>query len=146
MQIFALLLASCAGPTPELAQEPDSSETAEQVEEKEKPPGLPFQVLFEGVDDTELLGYLEALSNTRKQIEDPPSSTLRLKTLAKKDLPEFEKALRSRGYYDAVITVRLDKEAKPLAVVFEVNLGTLYHYSNLNIKLVPADTPFKPPE
>jgi translocation and assembly module TamA len=146
LQIFALLLASCAGPTPKLAEDAAQSQATEQIEETEKPPGLPFQVRFEGVEDDELRGYLEALSDTRKQIEDPPSSTLRLKTLAKKDLPEFEKALRSRGFYDAVTTVRLDKEATPLAVVFNVNLGKRYHYSNLNIKLLPADTAFKPPE
>jgi len=144
--MFVLLLAACAGQTPELEKDVEQSEPAKQVEETEKPPGLPFQVRFEGVDDNELRGYLEALSNARKRIEDPPSSTLRLKTLAKKDLPEFEKALRSRGYYDAVTTVRLDKAATPLTVVFEVNLGKRYHYSNLNIKLVPPDTAFKPPE
>jgi translocation and assembly module TamA len=146
LHIFALLLAACAGHTPELAEDAGQNEPAEQVEEKEKTPGLPFQVVFEGVEDGELRGYLEALSNTKKQIEDPPASALSLKSLAKKDLPEFEKALRSRGYYDAVTTVRLDKKATPVAVVFEVNLGKPYRLSHLSIKLVPADTAFKPPE
>ena len=111
--VLATLASGCtSGPTaPSPAPEADQGATeAGQL-------AVPYEVEIQGVDDADLRKLLEEVSETKRLVERPPPSLIRLRQRAEADRPRLQQALRSRGYYDAEISVAIDSHAEPARVL-----------------------------
>ncbi len=98
---------------------------------------MPYKVAFQGVDDAELQTLLEQVSETQQLVDRPPPSLIRLRQRAEADRPLLQQALRSRGYYDAEISVAIDTHAEPVGVLFGVSPGPLYRFREVTIEVDP---------
>ena len=79
------------------------------------------------------------VSEAERLIDKPNTSTLVIKSRARKDITLFKQALNSRGYYDVLIDYKLDKNTTPLTIKYQVDLGLLYEIGDiLLIKLMSA--------
>jgi translocation and assembly module TamA len=100
-----------------------------------KPSGLDYRVTITGVGDKTLQKSLEDISDTlalRK--ERPPMTLPMLRRRAEGDISRFLKALRAEGYYGARVTPYMNAEAKPISVVFEVDMGSPYLLKKVEIE------------
>ncbi|MDQ7091673.1 MAG: autotransporter assembly complex family protein [Methylococcales bacterium] len=86
----------------------------------------PYQVEIKGVADEDLNEKILSYSLMQKQQDSPPESSFVLTQRAKKDIPTFIKLLRSKAYYNAKITIKLDQKETPPRLIFKVNLGPQY--------------------
>lgn len=102
-----------------------------QADEAE--PQVPYEVVIEGKLTAELRALLEQVSETRRLTDQPPSSEVRLRRRAEADIPRLQQALRSRGYYDADVDVRIEDQVTPARVVFEVERGPQYELDVVEI-------------
>jgi translocation and assembly module TamA len=134
-----MLVAGCAEPPPA-----DASAQAEaDAPQGAAPPGMPYQVAIEGVEDEALRELLNEVSETRRLIDRPPPSLTRLRRRAEDDRARLQRALRSEGYYDATIEIRIEADAEPVNVVFAVDPGPRYQLRDVAIEDTPpeADLP-----
>lgn len=83
-----------------------------------------YEVVFDGIADAALRGLLEQ-SSLLVELQKEPAERDQLRRRAVEDLPRLQRALRSRGYYDAAITHSI-ADGPPLAVVLTVAPGPLY--------------------
>jgi translocation and assembly module TamA len=133
---LALLVSGCAeGPGADATTQAEADATQEGA----APPGVPYQVAIEGVEDDALRALLSEVSETRRLIDRPPPSLTRLRRRAEDDRAHLERALRSEGYYDATIDVSIDPDAEPVNVVFRVDPGPRYRLREVAIEVSPPD-------
>ncbi len=142
---FALLLAVSAGGCAAGKDGPSPTPDADQNVPDEGQLAVPYQVAFQGVDDADLRELLEQVSQTKQLVDRPPPSLIRLRQRAEADRPRLQEALRSRGYYDAEISVAVDSHAKPARVLFGVSPGPLYQFHDVNIEVTPPTPTLKLP-
>ena len=137
---LAILVGGCAE---EPAADPSAQAEADTAPEGAAPPGVPYQVAIEGVEDEALRALLDEVSETRRLIERPPPSLTRLRRRAEDDRARLQRALRSEGYYDATIDISIDPDAEPVNVVFQVAPGPRYRLRDVAIEVTPpeADLP-----
>ena len=102
--------------------------------------GITYEVTIKGVADKALHALLEEVSNSLALKDRPPASLGLLRRRVDKDIPEFLKVLRSRGYYDAQVKTAMDEKSDPVHITFEVDLGPLFLLKQVNIKIVGTDT------
>lgn len=100
-------------------------------------PGLSYDTEITGVDG-ELYGLLESLSRLVAGEPDPPSGAVGLAERAEGDRKAFEAALRSEGYYGAVITFDIDAAATPAIVHVRIDKGARYRVANCTLTYAPA--------
>jgi len=94
-----------------------------------------YEVAIEGPLPDRLRGLLEQVSQARRTTDQPPASLARLRRRAEEDRPRLLRALRSRGYYAAEVSVRIDEDAEPIAVLFDVQPGPVYRLREVEIEL-----------
>lgn len=87
---------------------------------------VPYRVTFEGLKDGKLRTLIESVSSLKALQKKPPASALGLQRRADGDQKRFLRALRSRGYFDASVAVRIDASATPAKVVVTATPGTRY--------------------
>lgn len=97
--------------------------------------GIRYRVVFQGVDDRELLTILEAVSDTAGLSEKPPLSLGLLKSRAERDIPRIVKALRAMGFYGAHVQPVIDGHAEPVLVTFHIKSGPQYTFSSIDIQV-----------
>lgn len=132
------LMALAGGTHHAVSQAPDAQDQdtgATEAAPEEAAPEIAYEVEFEGVPTEALRDLLGEVSETRRLIDDPPSSLARLRRRAENDREVFVRALRSRGYYASSTEVRLDREAEPVRVIFDVEAGPVYRLGDLEIEL-----------
>ncbi len=132
-----LLLAALAGGCAQSPAEPGLAPSSDQGATDESQLAVPYEVRFQGSDDPELKKLLEEVSETQRLVDRPPPSLIRLRQRAEADRPRLQQALRSRGYYDAEISVALDSHAEPVRVLFGASPGPLYRFGKVTIEVVP---------
>ncbi len=132
-----LLLAALAGACAQSPAEPGRAPESDQGASDDDQLSVPYKVAIQGVDDPELHQLLEEVSETQRLVDRPPPSLIRLRQRAEADRPRLEQALRSRGYYDAEISVAIDRHAEPVRVLFGVSAGQLYHFREVTIEVEP---------
>lgn len=105
---------------------------------------IPYQVAVRGVEG-ELKTLLSEVSETIRLKGRPPPTKAMLRWRANQDVGHLRDALQSRGYFEAAISVSLDDQQQPLAVVFDVAPGAQY---TLDKVVVILQTPegVTPPE
>ena len=113
----------------------DVEEVEEPVEEEAEP--LEYEVIFEGLPEGTTKGILEEISETRRLIDQPPTSIRRLRRRAEDDVPRLLQALRARGNYRAKIEVEIDEESSPITITYLFDAGPVYEISQVVIEISP---------
>ncbi|MDZ5647144.1 POTRA domain-containing protein [Nitrospirillum sp. BR 11828] len=116
-------------------QEPDGVPHQPDAE----PPPATYTVDFHpapGVEaDDGLMDVLRSASSLITLQNDPPSSLLGLEKRIDNDYEKLAAALRSEGYFDGSVMVKVDADAKPVAVVIEVTPGRRYTISKVTLSM-----------
>jgi translocation and assembly module TamA len=142
---LALLLAAPATGCAWVKGEPSPASDIGQNAAEEGQPAVPYQVEIQGIDDPDLRKLLEEVSQTKQLVDRPPPSLIRLRQRAEADRPRLQEALRSRGYYDAEISVAINTHAEPAKVLIGVSPGPLYRFHEVEIQVMPPTPTLKLP-
>ncbi len=117
-------------------------------------PRVPYEVLFEGVEETDdpgLLDFLRGTSMAVQSIDRPPPSLLILRNRARDDIPRLETALQARGFYDGTVVFRIEQDevedrrddgildallgGEATRIVFEVEQGEQYRFDRRTVRI-----------
>jgi len=142
---ISLLLAALAGGCASGPGEPGLAAESDQGAADESQLAVPYEVAIQGVDNPDLQSLLEQVSETKRLVDRPPPSLIRLRQRAEADRTRLQEALRSRGYYDGEISVAIDSHARPVRVLFGVAPGPLYRFHDVNIEVTPPTPTLKLP-
>lgn len=94
-----------------------------------------YEVEIRGVEDRQgLNNLLRDVSRLVALRDEPPPSPIGLRRRADADLDRMTAALRSAGFYDAIIDLEIDVEAKPAKVIVNVEEGERYRITSLTLK------------
>lgn len=86
-----------------------------------------YEVVIEGVEDQPHLSRLLSDVSSLVTLKDqPPPSPIGLGRRADADLDRFRAALRSEGYYDAIVNAEIDVDVVPAKVLIRVEEGARY--------------------
>ncbi len=112
---------------------------SEQILNVEPDAVLTYEVNIFGTSDKNLsdTGLMELLSQSSrlKQLKDkPPTSLATLKRRVREDEGNFNKVLRSEGFYDNKITFDIVEDQNPIEVSFGIDPGPLFHISKFDIR------------
>ncbi|ANC91217.2 outer membrane protein assembly factor [Azospirillum humicireducens] len=126
--------------------QPGSDAPAEEpAEEEVRPSGVRYDVEITGVEDDGLRGTLNDASTLVELKGDAPPSLIGLERRADSDRDRLQTALRSAGYYDARLDIRIEDpaatgtlpaggEAPPVKVTVAVTPGPLYHIKTVTVR------------
>ncbi|MGR0185859.1 autotransporter assembly complex protein TamA [Azospirillum aestuarii] len=96
-------------------------------------PQIPYEVEFTGLEDDDLRDLLRDSSSLVSLKDDPPPSVLGLERRADSDRGRLQTALRSAGFYDAVLDIRVDANQTPAKVTVAVTPGAPYRFKTVTI-------------
>lgn len=133
-RIVAVLLAATLAPVPlgaVRAQEPPEIAPPDIAPAESR---LPYEVEITGVEDSTLRDLLRDSSTLVSLKDDPPPSLLGLERRADGDRERLQIALRSAGYYDATLDIRIDAERQPAQVTVAVRPGPEYRFRTVTIR------------
>src|SRR5262249_22575108 len=85
-----------------------------------------YKATILGVEDSDLLDTLQAVSRLIAEADRPPPSLEALRRRAEDDLPRLQEALASLGYYYAELSYEIDPKASPLRVTVHGRRGQPY--------------------
>ncbi len=111
-----------------------SEEDAEPEEEEER---LDYVVVFENLSKGKTREILEQIAETRKLVDQPPTSFSRLRRRALGDIPRLLQALRARGFYQGEVEVDIDRDTSPITITYMFDVGPRYDIGKLTIELNP---------
>ncbi len=114
-----------------LSASPALLQAQEAAPAQEAPAGLPYTVSLTGVEDEDLAETLRRTSSLFTLRDDPPPSLFGLERRAAADRDRLQRALRSAGFYDATLDIRIDAEARPAAVTVAVTPGPVYRFAEV---------------
>ncbi|CAO3406459.1 autotransporter assembly complex protein TamA [Azospirillum largimobile] len=115
------------------------------AEEEVRPTGIRYDVEITGVEDDGLRGTLNDASTLVELKGDAPPSLIGLERRADSDRDRLQTALRSAGYYDARLDIRIEDpaaagtlpaggEAPPVKVTVAVTPGPLYRIKTVTVR------------
>lgn len=96
-------------------------------------PQIPYEVEFTGLEDDDLRTLLRDSSSLVSLKDDPPPSVLGLERRADNDRERLQTALRSAGYYDARLDIRVDASQTPAKVTVAVTPGAPYRFKTITV-------------
>ncbi|WP_448192047.1 autotransporter assembly complex protein TamA [Azospirillum sp. sgz301742] len=102
-----------------------------RAQDEEPAPKVPYEVELTGVEDSGLSSLLRESSSLFGLKDDPPPSVIGLERRADADRDRLETALRSAGYYDARLEIRVDPDTTPAKVTVAVEPGTAYVFKTI---------------
>jgi len=108
---------------------------AQPATQSGEPAGIAYDVEIAGVEG-ELGDFFRQLSVLVQQRASPPRSYGALRSRIDEDIATFRRVLRSRGYYDADITQRVDTAADPIQVEMRVFAGPQYTLETIDIAFI----------
>lgn len=135
----------------EKTSEEQIEKTAEEIEEARKDPII-YSIKFEAAENTKLDGklddFLKELAKSLNPKEKAPTSVAILRQKSRKDLDEYLAAIHSFGYYDATITLKMDrpekneqgKEEKEAHAIYIIDAGEKYKISTKHVNYVEGST------
>lgn len=93
-----------------------------------------YEVTIQGVEEhPHLSKLLRDVSGLVALKEQPPPSPIGLGRRADADLDRFRAALRSEGYYDAIVDAEIDVDMVPAKVLIQVEAGTRYKVTSVAV-------------
>jgi translocation and assembly module TamA len=101
--------------------------------------GIPYEVEITGVDG-DLRDLIEESSRLLEAEDEPPAGLAGLNQRAESDVEDFQRVLRSEGYYGARITLDIDGEMRPARVTVGIAPGAQFQLTRCAI-MVTADVP-----
>ena len=116
---------------------PTSSEVIEEAENDAEAPALDYEVVFEGLSEGNTKEIIEQISETRRLIDQPPTSISRLRRRAEGDIPRLLQGLRARGHYRAAVEVDIDQTTSPITITYRFDQGPAYRYNLIRVELDP---------
>jgi translocation and assembly module TamA len=122
-------------PTVGAAPEAEAGPSTEPAAEPSEGPTVPYEVVFTGDLPDELRTFLGEVSQAQKSTDQPPSSLARLRRRVSDDLPRLREALRSRGYYDSEIELKVESATQPARVTYAIEPGPLYTFGEPAIEV-----------
>jgi translocation and assembly module TamA len=133
------------------ANPPDGAQPEAPAEEEVRPAGIRYDVEITGVEDDGLRGTLNDASTLVELKGDAPPSLIGLERRADSDRDRLQTALRSAGYYDARLDIRIEDpaatgtlpaggEAPPVKVTVAVTPGPLYHFKTVTVRVAANAT------
>ncbi len=114
------------------------------VSKEQKPePALvaTYEASIEGVDDKDLRDLLEASSQLKTLVKQPPPTVAGIERRAQEDVERLRKTMRSEGYYDGTVSYSLDAAKTPVAVQITVAPGPRYTLTEFEISYAGEATP-----
>ncbi|WP_328702873.1 autotransporter assembly complex protein TamA [Arenibaculum pallidiluteum] len=93
----------------------------------------PYEPTLTGVDDGELADLIRSTASLFRLRDEPPPSPVGLQRRADSDRDSMVAALRSFGYYESAIDIRIDTAASPAKVEVAIEPGPLYRYDDLAV-------------
>jgi translocation and assembly module TamA len=105
--------------------------------------GIPYDVAIIGVDD-DLRDLIEASSRLIEAENAPPAGLAGLNQRAENDLEDFQRVLRSEGYYGARIALDIDANERPAKVTITITPGQVFLLARCTIT-VAGDVPMELP-
>jgi translocation and assembly module TamA len=103
-----------------------------------------YQSEITGVEDSELAGLLDKVSELKTLEDKPPVSEEALRRRADRDLSRLADAAHSLGYWDAEFSYEIDTEVEPAKVTVKADPGPLYHINSVKV-LGPNGEPLSIP-
>ncbi len=97
--------------------------------------GIPYNVEFEGLDDSKALKSIKLASNLTSLKKRPPASINALRYRADSDIPELIKVLHAHGYYEAKVNIQIHEAYKTVQVVVMIEAGPRYKLESYEIHL-----------
>lgn len=99
---------------------------------------VPYSVYFLGLDDSEALKTLKAVSDLTTLRSRPPTSLNALRYRADSDIPDLIKVLHAYGYYEATIDIRLEEYDNEAHVYVLIQPGPVYTLGEFSVELKPS--------
>lgn len=90
-----------------------------------------YEVVFEGIDQPDLLQLVQSASQLEKLKESPPATLLGLKRRAERDIQNIIQALHSKAYYGAAANFLIDDDRSTVHI--KIELGPVYPFAEFNI-------------
>jgi translocation and assembly module TamA len=97
--------------------------------------GISYRVKIEGIAESKLRKLLESVSNTISRRQTPAISLNLLRKRAERDIPRFQKVLKSQGYYAADVKTEIKGDGQSLLVVFRVEPGPPFLLESVDIRM-----------
>jgi len=104
---------------------------------------VPYKTRISGVESSKLQDLLEQVSQLIALEGGPTDSEAALRRRADGDMDRLRDVMASAGYYDAVLSYEIDKNAKPWAVLVKIEPGDPYLLRE--VKVEPAQGATLPP-
>ena len=102
--------------------------------------GVSYEVVIKGIDDRNLLGMLQSVSDAVALREEKPPATIRLlQRRADRDVGQFLKVLKSEGYYGGRVEVDINENMDPIQVTFHVYPGSAYPLKSVEVRFTGKD-------
>lgn len=95
--------------------------------------GMDYTIQFEGADD-EMQAWLKELSLDKRTQVNPPQNLDELEVEASTLSDKVRKALQAKGYMEAVVEPRVDKQAEPLVVHILVDQEHRYPVASITLQ------------
>lgn len=130
-----LALALLLVPAPVPAQDTPAPE-APGAETAAETPKVPYEVHLTGTEDSDLESLLRESSSLFGLKDDPPPSFIGLERRADNDRDRLQTALRSAGYYDARLDIRIEPDARPAQLTIAVTPGPAYTFKTVELRTV----------
>ncbi|MGA1790496.1 MAG: autotransporter assembly complex protein TamA [bacterium] len=96
---------------------------------------ISYRVKIEGIADGKLRKLLESVSNTISRRQTPAMSLNLLRKRAERDIPRFQKVLKSQGYYAADLKTEIKGDGQSIQVIFRMDTGPPFLLESLNIRM-----------
>lgn len=106
----------------------------------EPPAGVPYETALTGVEEDGLRALLEQTSSLFTLREEPPPSVIGLERRAQQDRDRLDAALRSAGFYDAAVDIRIDGGRQPALATIDVRTGPLYAFKTVTVAAAGGGT------
>jgi len=90
------------------------------------PPSVDYTVAISGVPEADIVSLLGEVSQLVALRERPPATVAGLRRRAEDDGARLGEVLRSKGFYAAAVTPRIDEAVSPVRVELAVDTGVLY--------------------
>lgn len=109
-----------------------------------------YDVVFEGIENTEILNLVRSASQLEKLKDSPPTTLLGLKRRAEGDMNNILQALHSQAYYGAVSNFEAAQDRSQVKI--SIQLGPVYPLTAFNIRYMqngeelsdcPLDNPLR---
>ncbi|MGI9501157.1 MAG: autotransporter assembly complex protein TamA, partial [Geminicoccaceae bacterium] len=114
----------------------DEETLAEEAAEDDQET-LDYEVVFNGLSEGNTKDILEQIAETRKLVDQPPTSFSRLRRRAEGDVPRLLQAMRARGLYQAAVDLDIDRNTSPIIITYTFEPGPVYDIAEVTIELNP---------